>query len=112
MKMLDAQCGACGALRLDFLVRDDGVIAPCACGGVLERVVLPNTMNGAVHGDDIPGGLLIKHGLCNPDGTPKRYDTHSSIRKAAEAAGYTNYVTHTGDHIKGSDKSKHTVRWI
>lgn len=38
--------------------------------------------------DGIPGGLLIKHGICNEDGTPKRYDSKSEIKRAAFEAGY------------------------
>ena len=41
-----------------------------------------------VIGDDIPGGIEIRHGVCNPDGTPKRYYSKSSIRQAAWEAGY------------------------
>jgi hypothetical protein len=41
----------------------------------------------AVHGDDIPGGLMVPHGICNPDGTPKRYDSKSEIRRALRAKG-------------------------
>jgi hypothetical protein len=37
--------------------------------------------------DDIPGGLEISHGLCNPDGTPRRYDSRSAIRAEAERRG-------------------------
>jgi len=32
-----------------------------------------------VRPDSIPGGLLISHGLCNEDGSPRRYDSHSEI---------------------------------
>lgn len=66
-----------------------------------------------VAGDDIPGGMEIKHGagLCNPDGSPKRYYSKSAIAKQAKAAGWTNYVEHRGDNA-GTDKSKHTSRWV
>lgn len=37
--------------------------------------------------DGIPGGLEIKHGICNPDGTPKKYYSKSEIKKAAYDAG-------------------------
>lgn len=40
-------------------------------------------------GDEIPGGLEIKHGLCNPDGSPRKFYSKSDIRKAAWEAGYT-----------------------
>lgn len=42
-----------------------------------------------VIGDDIPGGLDVKHGVCWPDGTPRRFYSKSEIRKAASDAGLT-----------------------
>jgi len=65
-----------------------------------------------VIGDDIPGGIEIKHGICNPDGSPKRYYSKSEIAKAAAAKGYANIVTHVTDPKSGSDKSPYTVRWV
>jgi hypothetical protein len=38
--------------------------------------------------DSIEGGVEIRHGICSPDGSPRRYDSKSSIRKAAFEAGY------------------------
>ncbi len=63
-----------------------------------------------VQDDSIPGGILIKNGLCNPDGTPRRFDSKTDIKKAGEQAGYINVVEHKPP--PGTDKSKHTVRWI
>lgn len=40
-----------------------------------------------VIGDDIPGGLVIKNGICWPDGTPRRFYSKTEIRKAADTAG-------------------------
>ncbi len=67
-------------------------------------------MNSNVIGDDLPGGVIVRHGICEDDGTPKKYYTKSSMREAAKAKGLVNYVVHTPE--KGSDKSKHTQRWI
>lgn len=39
--------------------------------------------------DDIPGGIEVRHGICNEDGTPKRYYSYSSMRKAAFEKGLT-----------------------
>ena len=65
-----------------------------------------------VIGDDIPGGVEIRHGICNEDGSPRRYYSKSEIRRAAAAKGLTQHVEHVTDPKSGSDKSKHTTRWI
>ena len=53
--------------------------------------------------DSIPGGLMIEHGICNEDGTPKRYDSKREIREAARKAGWTQ----GGDTPQPREK-----RWI
>jgi hypothetical protein len=60
--------------------------------------------------DEIPGGMEIKHGLCNDDGSPRKYYSKSEMAAEAKRRGMLNYVVHQGS--KGSDKSKHTVRWV
>jgi hypothetical protein len=64
----------------------------------------------AAIGDDIPGGIEIDHGICNADGTPRRFYSKSEMNKAARAAGLIPFVRHVGS--KGSDKSPFTSRWI
>lgn len=66
--------------------------------------------NSGVIGDDIPGGILIRHGICNEDGTPRRYYSKSEIIKEATKRGLVNLVEHVPE--PGSDKSKHTTRWV
>jgi len=39
--------------------------------------------------DEIPGGIWIRHGICNEDGTPKKYYSKSEMRKAAFEKGLT-----------------------
>jgi hypothetical protein len=77
------------------------------CGGDQSK---HQPYGGYAIGDDIPGGLLVHNGLCNEDGSPRRYDTKSAMAKEAQKRGLTNLVRHVGD--KGSDKSKHTQRFI
>jgi hypothetical protein len=79
------------------------------CGAATQRVWLSGT--AAVIGDDIPGGLWIRHGLCNEDGTPRKYYSKSEIQKEAERRGLVNRVEHTVDPRTGGDKSRHTTRW-
>lgn len=40
-----------------------------------------------INGDDIPGGLDVRHGICWPDGTPRRFYSKSEIKRAAFEAG-------------------------
>ena len=60
------------------------------------------------HGDECD--ITIKHGLCHPDGTPRRFTSKEEIRRAEKSSGWVNHVVHMGS--KGSDKSKHTSRWV
>lgn len=108
MPVYDRICRDCEETMIDLLEPINAPNIPCPCGGTFERVWLQGAANGVID-DSIPGGLEIKNALCNPDGTPKRYDSHSDIKRAAEAGGWTNHVEHIP--AKGSDRSKHTVRW-
>lgn len=51
--------------------------------------------------DTIEGGIEIAHGLCNEDGTPKRYDSRSAIRQAAAVKGLIQWSeVYTEDRTK------------
>ena len=108
--MVDTRCTSCGAVTVDVLLRDINSGYPvCAnCGQPTERVHLGK--QAGIIDDSIPGGLEIRNGLCHPDGTPRKFYSKSEIARAAKEAGWTNYVEHVG--AKGSDKSKHTTRWV
>jgi hypothetical protein len=54
--------------------------------------------------------VTIHHGLCHPDGTPRRFTSKSEMRETAKALGLVNAVTHVPE--RGTDKSRHTTRWI
>ena len=54
-----------------------------------------------VWADDIPGGTLIAHGLCHADGTPRRFDSRSAIRRAAAEKGLIPWTeVYTEDRTK------------
>jgi hypothetical protein len=85
---------------------------PCAaCGAPTTRVHLPGEKAHGIAPDSIPGGLLIRNGLCHPDGTPRRFDSFRDINRAAQQAGLTPAVEHTPDPKSGSDKAAHTSSW-
>ena len=119
-QMIDTKCASCGTVVKDKLL-DPKAIPACECGGVREHVLWVfaqahgiETDKAIVIGDDIPGGLLIPHGICNADGTPRRYYSKTDIRIAAKAAGLVwggdDGTRHIGS--KGSDKNPHTQRFV
>lgn len=106
MPLYDMKCESCSREWVRYSTIDNRK-QPCEeCGGVVEQVFKA----AAVIGDDIPGGIWIRHGLCNEDGSPKKYYCKSDIAKEAAKRGLENLVRHVGD--KGSDKSKNTVKWV
>jgi hypothetical protein len=60
--------------------------------------------------DSIEGGIWIEHGLCNADGTPRKYYSKSEIAAEAKRRGLVNIVEHVTE--PGTDKSKHTQKWV
>jgi hypothetical protein len=116
MPVYDRRCSDCARIerdKIEAIGASDYACVPDAdehaCQGVMQRTWLPGSANGVID-DSIPGGLEIKNALCNPDGTPRRFDSHSDIKRAAAEAGWTNVVEHIP--MRGSDKSPHTTRWV
>lgn len=54
-----------------------------------------------VRSDDIPGGLVIEHGLCNEDGSPRTYYSRSEIRLECEKRGFIPWTD-----VYSEDKTK------
>lgn len=110
-KLRDIQCAECGEIRVDQFV-DVETMDPHTCGGRFQIVHLQGHAT-PVHGDDIPGGLVIHNLLTDKEGNPTKWYTKSSIREAAKARGYTWGSTHHVTSKKsGSDKNAHTTRWV
>lgn len=108
MPFYEMKCDVCNREWVRYSKIDDRNL-PCEeCQGTVTQQFKASNYN--VIGDDIPGGIVIRHGLCNPDGSPRKYYSKSEMAKEAERRGLVNAVRHVGD--KGSDKSKNTVRWV
>lgn len=75
-----------GHIQQNVLVESDTNPSCVECGKSTDTYWSGTYM---VNSDDLPGGLEIKHGICNPDGTPRKYYSKSEIRKAAAEAGWT-----------------------
>ncbi len=86
------------------------------CSKVLEIGEWPFCPHGmganSVTPDEIPGGVEIRHGICNEDGTPRRYYSRSEMAKEAKRRGLVNHVEHVTNPKSGSDKNPHTTRWV
>ena len=60
--------------------------------GLYRCPLEPQPSRGAVRPDTIRGGLWIAHGLCAPDGTPRRYDSQRAITRECEARGLVRWT--------------------
>lgn len=82
---------------------------PCdTCGGPLVEFYGQDRKAATVIGDEID--LMVPHGVCHADGTPRRFRSRSELARALKAANLENVVRHMP--LRGSDRSPHTTRWI
>lgn len=109
MPFYDKRCESCQKVEMDVLEAVSTIDHVCTCGGQMKRVWIGGRVS-AVIGDDIPGGMEVRHGLCNEDGSPRKYYSKSEMKREATQRGWVNHVEHIG--APGSDKSKHTSRWV
>src|SRR5688572_11515884 len=42
-----------------------------------------------IAGDELPVGYEARHGVCWPDGTPRRFDSKTDLKRALNEAGLT-----------------------
>lgn len=107
MPMFDRACPNCHRQMLDQLEPSDAPVVRCpVCNVPTERVWVQKA--SAIIGDEID--VTIRNGLCHADGTPRRFRSRAELKAAEKQAGMVNYVVHQPG--RGSDKSKHTSRWV
>ncbi len=117
MRNMDLRCDGCGYVVIDYLERDGSPTRPLECPtcktNTLDRVLLGG-QSAHVHGDECD--VVVKHGICNEDGSPRRYRSKSEMARAARELGERtgthvyNKVQHIGD--RGSDRNKNTQRFV
>lgn len=106
MPLYDLTCKN-GHEQLDVYLKV-GERPPCPTCGEPTDTLWRTSSN--IIADEIPGGIWIAHGICNDDGTPKKYYSKSEIARAAKEKGLTNRVEHITE--PGTDKNKYTKRWV
>lgn len=110
--MYDKVCNACAAVQMDVWEPMTTPIVLCGCGGEMQRATLnaaalPVRKAPGVIGDECD--IYAQNGICNPDGSPRRYSSKSEMAREAAQRGLVNHVTHLGS--QGSDKSRFTTKW-
>jgi hypothetical protein len=110
MPMYDRVCTKCETQLIDCWEPITAPIVECPkCHSATDRAWLAKPSN--VIGDDIPGGVWVRHGLCDPvTGEPRKYYSRSEIAAEAKRRGLVNLVEHIPE--QGSDKARHTTRWV
>lgn len=97
MVLVDTVCPSCDRIEIDVLVTP-GAYPSCACGGQTARLWRRAPV---VRQDSIDGGVWIAHGLCNADGTPRRYDSRSEIDLECAKRGLVKWTdVYTEDRTK------------
>ena len=112
MPLYDRKCDSCTHRRNDCYEQSscaDYYCPECPRGRLIR---IPMTQNpgamGRAIGDECE--VLARHGLCNPDGSPRRYTSKSAMAQEAKRRGLTNLVEHKPG--PNSDRCKETQRWI
>lgn len=104
MPIYDRTCHTCGWKRADCYEPIDHQHACPTCGAVTEREW---TASAAIHGDDaFIGGKTFE----NLGHDPVTVYSRSEYKRELAARGLQEATRHVGE--QGSDKSKHTSRWV
>lgn len=108
MPMYDYQCRTCEKQAIDVLAPVDARQRICDCGALMDRVWLQRA--SAVIGDECD--IWMKNGLCNEDGSPRRYTSKAEIAQEARRRGLVNRVEHVASPGSDKNRSSHTTRWV
>ena len=79
----------CG-FRGKILGWDTSFPLPCpSCSGPTTVIDDRGDRAAVVVGDSFPGGFYAEHGVCHPDGSPRRFDSRTELKRALNEAGLT-----------------------
>ena len=96
------ECSSCGldaaVLCWDYEVSQKKC---SSCGGQLEHVILKFGKAPGVIGDEL-NNYSARHGVCHPDGTPRKFNSKTELKQALNEAGLT---------IHGDTPKPYHVQW-
>lgn len=105
MPIRDRICNVCGWMKEDNYEPRTSMDVLCPEGHKTEIVYAGSSC--AIHGDDkFIGGMVLE----NLDNRPVTVYSRSQLKREMQARGLEPAVRHVGE--RGTDKSKHTSRWI
>ena len=71
---------------LDIIKKMNDPFPLCpTCGE--QTTILWTSATRALVGDELPVGYTARHGVCWPDGTPRRFDSKTELRRALNEKG-------------------------
>lgn len=109
MLMIDLYCTHCEFILPDILKRSGMREPPYTCPKCHHKTLVKTMLQApGVIGDECD--VTIKNGLCNADGSPRRYTSKADIKRVAKHRNLVNWVEHKG--TASGDKSKVTQRFI
>ena len=85
-KVWSFECAACGAKRK--VLQWDYQDSPVCCEQPMGHEAGPERA-ATVIGDEID--LVIRHGPCNEDGSPRRYRSRAELKREEFRTGWTPY---------------------
>ena len=86
-------CDKCKIHAKKLLWDTDPVPVSGDCGGEMEGFYGQDRKGPAVIGDEMD--LMVPHGVCYPDGTPRRFTSKSDLRQALKAARIMKLLSKT-----------------
>lgn len=92
-------CIECKATRNELAWSD--TVFTCCGTAPMEETYGARGVSAAVHGDEIDE--VCAHGICNDDGTPRRFRSKTEKRAALEQKGWC---------IEGETPKSRHARWI
>lgn len=109
LRRTDTVCAKCDDRQFDRYLESNEPYPLCEkCGGQTEWLPSAGTN---IANDEIPGGIIIRHGLVNEDGSPRKFYSKTDMKRAANELGLTMfgdspkpYKVHWSGRTKESEK--------
>jgi hypothetical protein len=81
MPVYDIRCDQCADTQIDtWETKSTNPLRSCPCGGTFQRMTLSSGYGKAPGVISDECDIVVRHGICNEDGSPRRYRFKSEMR--------------------------------